>query len=189
MSRWCSGNRKRWDFRHNALPPLLRQVVPTTDDQARLLAWGAGRIAVVPWIKKNMWIRGGLGIINWDPHFWCSKTTRDGDLTSRNGDLTCWAWVKSYSFHHFFGMKTQNYQIFWLNKRVLRWTEPSDHCKVKAADSTFLRAYVSELFCFEQCFARIGHLLILVDDMHRLFAALGGIAIRRSLTHRIHLKK
>ena len=81
----------------------LRQVLPTTDDQARLLAWGAGRIAVVPW---TAWTRAGCGS-NDGGIILGSKNA--AEKSSRNGDQTCWGSVKSYSFYTFFRMKTQNY--------------------------------------------------------------------------------
>lgn len=56
------------------------------------------------------------------------------------------------------------------------WSLPSQSCWFYLN----LRAYGNQnFFCFEQCFARIGHnYWFLSMTCHRLFVALGGIAIR-----------
>ena len=97
-----------WIFAMKNSPPALwpRQVLSIADDQARLLAWGAGRIAVVPWIQLTM--------LGWNK---CCLTHQKWWLKRQKyGDLTLWA-LKKDRFHQLF--------LGWAPRtsRYFHWTE------------------------------------------------------------------
>ena len=118
----------------------LRQVLPATDDQARLLAWGAGRIAVEPWTRAGCGSNDG-GIMAGDPKMLRKKAA--GMVIKPAGDRS-----RAIVFILFFEWRPRTTRDFDMKWRVLRWTELFDHCKVNVADSTVVGAYVSVTYWF-----------------------------------------